>query len=171
MDRPLIIIYTGNGKGKTCASVGQALRAHGQGLRVGFVQFMKRDEQAGEQNMLRTLLKENFHAGGRGFFRHEDQRTAHSEAARLCLLWAKKHMPQLDLLVLDEILYALHAQLINQDDVVTLLEDAREHNTHIVLSGRHAPQWLQEKAHLVTVMNEVKHPWQQGIHAQKGIEF
>ncbi len=167
----MLLVYTGNGKGKTTACVGQAMRALGQGMRVGFAQCMKRDAEAGEQHILRSLLGEFFYAGGLGFFRQDALTSEHREAALHTLDWAKAHMPQLDLLVLDECLYALRAKLITQEELLQVVESAEEDATHLVLSGRDAPPWLVEKAHLVTEMQEVKHPWQQGIYASKGIEF
>lgn len=84
----MILVYTGDGKGKTSACVGQALRALGRDMRVSFGQFMKRDHQAGEQVMLARLLGPRFLAGGEGFLRHEDERPRHREAALRVLDWA-----------------------------------------------------------------------------------
>ena len=167
----MILIYTGNGKGKTSACVGQALRALGQELRVGFGQFMKKDVRAGEQVLLERLLGENFRAGGRGFFRGEEEREEHRAAARTLLSWARERLPRLDMLVLDESLYALRAGLLERAEVEALLREARELSCHLVLSGRDAPQWLMDMADLVTDMGEVKHPAQSGVKAQRGIEF
>lgn len=167
----MILIYTGNGKGKTSACVGQALRALGQELRVGFGQFMKKDVRAGEQVLLERLLDENFRAGGRGFFRREEEREEHRAAARTLLSWARERLPRLDMLVLDESLYALRAGLLERAEVEALLREARELSCHLVLSGRDAPQWLMDMADLVTDMGEVKHPAQSGVKAQRGIEF
>lgn len=167
----MILIYTGNGKGKTSACVGQALRALGQELRVGFGQFMKKDVRAGEQVLLKRLLGENFRAGGRGFFRREEEREEHRAAARTLLSWARERLPRLDMLVLDESLYALRAGLLERAEVEALLREARELSCHLVLSGRDAPQWLMDMADLVTDMGEVKHPAQSGVKAQRGIEF
>lgn len=167
----MILIYTGNGKGKTSACVGQALRALGQGLRVGFGQFMKKDVRAGEQIMLERLLGENFRAGGRGFFRREEEREEHRAAALTLLGWARGQLPHLDMLLLDEILYALRAGLLERAEVETLLSEARTAGCHLVLSGRDAPQWLMDMADLVTEMGEIKHPAQSGVKAQRGIEF
>ncbi len=171
MAQSLILIYTGNGKGKTSACVGQAIRAMGQGLRLAFVQFMKRDDQAGEQKMLRDLLAEKFFAGGEGFFRHEEDRSKHRAATLETLNWAKQQVQHVDMLILDESLYALHAGLLMQEEVEEIIISARESNTHLIFSGRNAPEWLVQVAHLVTEMKEVKHPWQQGIKASKGIEY
>ena len=167
----MILIYTGNGKGKTSACVGQALRALGQDLRVGFGQFMKKDVHAGEQVMLQRLLGENYRAGGRGFFRKEEEREEHRAAALTLLEWARERLPRLDMLLLDESLYALRAGLLERAEVEALLRRARAADCHLVLSGRDAPQWLMDMADLVTEMGEIKHPAQSGVKAQRGIEF
>lgn len=167
----MIIVYTGNGKGKTSACVGQAVRALGQDMTVAFVQFMKKDGQAGEQRMLSRLLETNFLAGGRGFLRNAEDRPEHRQAALATLRWAMERLPHVDMLVLDESLYALSADILTREEVESVLAHAREHDTHVVLSGRNSPDWLNEAAHLVTDMGEIKHPWQQGIVATAGIEF
>lgn len=167
----MLLIYTGNGKGKTCACVGQAMRALGQGLRVAFGQFIKRDGQAGEQTMLRRLLRTDFLAGGQGFFRCESERHDHRAAALDVLHWAKDRLLSADMLVLDEALYALGAGLLLREEVEDLLALAHSQNCHVVLSGRNAPDWLLAAADLVTSMTEIKHPWQRGVKATPGIEF
>ncbi|MEG6505114.1 cob(I)yrinic acid a,c-diamide adenosyltransferase [Nitratidesulfovibrio sp. 1201_IL3209] len=167
----MLLIYTGNGKGKTSACVGQAIRALGQGLTVAFGQFMKRPGQAGEQAMLDRLLGERFRAGGKGFLRREEDRPAHRKAALDLLQWAEDILPEVDMLVLDETLYALGYCIVTNEEVECLLELAETQCKHLVLSGRGLPGWLAERADLVTEMNEVKHPWQKGVQATKGIEF
>lgn len=173
----MILVYTGNGKGKTSACVGQAVRALGQDLRVAFVQFMKQDVEAGEQRLLRELLGPHLHIGGCGFFRNEADRPRHREAARTTLHWARNALPEVDMLIADESLYALRAGLLTREELIGggdepgLIPAARQHGTHLVLSGRDMPEWLGEAADLVTVMNEVKHPWRSGIPACKGIEY
>ncbi len=171
MEKSLVLVYTGNGKGKTSACVGQSIRAIGQGMQVSFLQFMKRNQEAGEQVMLQKLLEENFYAAGLGFFRKEEERKEHRQAALNGLKWAYERIDKMDMLILDESLYALDAGLIEQHEVEHIIIKACECNTHLVLSGRNAPQWLIDKAHLVTEMQEIKHPWQQGIKASKGIEY
>ena len=167
----MILVYTGNGKGKSSACVGQAVRAVGQGLRVAFVQFMKKEGVAGEQVVLYQLLGERFHAGGRGFLRVEEDRPKHREAALNTLNLALDALSHVDMLVLDEILYALGAGILLPEEVCGLVDKARQHDVHLVLSGRGLPEWLAEKADLITEMEERKHPWQQGHGAMRGIEF
>lgn len=167
----MILVYTGNGKGKTSASVGQAIRAHGQGLRVGFCQFMKRPDQAGEQTVLRSLLRESFYAGGKGFFRKEETREQHRSAALLVLAKARSLLADLDLLVLDESLYALGSGLLEQAELQGIMAEARAAEVHLVLSGRGLPDWLKAEADLITHMDELKHPHAAGQTAQRGIEY
>ena len=167
----MIIVYTGNGKGKTSACVGQAVRAHGRGLRVAFGQFMKRPDQAGEQRVCAALFGSFFKAAGPGFLRSEEERPQHRETAKNLLAWAEDLLREVDMLVLDEALYALGADLITRRDLDDLLTKAEAENTHVVVSGRGVPEWLCERAHLVTEMVEVKHPFSLGYKAAPGIEY
>jgi cob(I)alamin adenosyltransferase len=167
----MILVYTGDGKGKTSACVGQAVRALGHDMKVAFGQFMKRNEQAGEQTMLGKLLGPRFFAGGLGFLRREEERPAHREAALNVLEWARGQLAEADMVVLDETLYALSAGIVTRQEVEELMALARQNGRHLVLSGRSAPDWLEAAADLVTSMTEIKHPWRQGVKAAPGIEF
>ena len=167
----MIYVYTGNGKGKTSACLGQAVRAYGRGMRVAFVQFMKRDGEAGEQAFLRNLLGGNFLAPGEGFFRREEERPRHRAAARRALDWAKSRLGQVDILIADEILYALGKQLVQEEDIEVLLQQARKPDTHLVLSGRGFPDALAPEVDLITEMKEIKHPWRAGHSAVPGLDF
>ncbi len=167
----MILVNTGNGKGKTTACVGLVIRAMGQDFTVAFGQFMKRNDKAGEQKILSTLLGDNFHAQGKGFFTRPEQFPEHRTAAQSLIRWATERIPRVDMLVLDEALYALSAGLLQKEELQELIALARTEETHLVLSGRGCPDWLTQEAELVTEMTEVKHPYKQGIPAQKGIEF
>lgn len=170
----MILVYTGEGKGKTSACAGQALRALGQGMAVAFGQFMKRDCDAGEQRMLRRLLGPRFRPGGVGFLRREEDRPAHRAAAVDLLAWAREQAGEVDMLVLDEALYALGAGILTREELAPLVSaarDARGPDRHLVLSGRGLPDWLADEADLVTEMQERKHPWRKGVPAARGIEF
>lgn len=167
----MILVYTGNGKGKTSACIGQVVRALGGGLRVAFAQFMKEDGCAGEQRVLERLLGADFLAGGCGFFRREEDRPRHRSAAEATLLWARRRLADHEILILDEALYALRAGLLLREEVEALLLEARERDCHVVLSGRDAPGWLLETADLVTSMEEIRHPWQKGLPAVPGVDF
>jgi cob(I)alamin adenosyltransferase len=168
----MLIIYTGNGKGKTSAAAGQALRALGWGFRVCFGQFMKRDNQAGEQIMLKKMLGEDFRSCGSGFFLNEDQREKQREGAEKLLDWSRERIRgRPDMLVLDEALYALNMKLISRREVGELINVCREKNVHLVLTGRNAPDWIVREADLVSEIQVVKHPFQEGTKASMGIEF
>lgn len=170
----MLIIYTGNGKGKTSASVGQAIRAHGQNMRVCFGQFMKSDQQTGEQVFLASLLKDNFYIGGIGFFLNEEDRPKHRIAVENTLSWVYTKVDadqKIEMIVLDETLYALKSELITQIELETLIQICQEKNIHLVLSGRGAPDWLIEKADIVSEILDTKHACKVGVPASKGIEF
>ncbi|MBT8762672.1 cob(I)yrinic acid a,c-diamide adenosyltransferase [Desulfohalobiaceae bacterium Ax17] len=168
----MLIIYTGQGKGKTSAATGQAIRALGQGLVVVFGQFLKRDGQAGEQKILGNLLGQNFWASGIGFFRQETERKKHQKKVLELLQWAEQKVDSgIDMLILDEAIYVLNMNLLQRQDIENLITHCREHDVHLVLTGRGAPEWLIEQADLVSEIREVKHPYRTGIKAQKGIEF
>lgn len=171
MERIMIFVYTGPGKGKTSACLGQAVRALGSGFTVAFAQFMKRDGEAGEQAFLRACLGDRFLAGGAGFFRGEDERPVHRAAAERTLAWARARLPECDVLILDESLYALRKELITRDELKAFLQEARAADTHIILSGRGFPEDMLDEVDLVTEMREIKHPLQQGHGAVKGLDF
>lgn len=167
----MLLIYTGNGKGKTSASVGQAVRAMGQGLKVAFAQFMKSDVKAGEQRLLERELGTDFFIGGCGFYRNEAEKEKHRAAALEVLDWAGARVQSHDMLLLDEALYALGAGLVSDDELKRLIGRCRAGGTHLVLSGRGAPEWLLAEADMATEMTPLKHHFDAGIKAQKGIEF
>ncbi len=171
----MLLVYTGEGKGKTTAAVGQAVRALGQGLGVAFCQFMKRPGQAGEQITLQHLLHEGFRAGGKGFLRPGDDPEPHRRAASETLDWCLDRLdnaaPRVEMLVMDEALYALSAALLSRQDLERAMDKAQGLGVHMVLTGRGLPPWLEERADLVTEMRAVKHPYGQGIPAARGIEF
>ena len=168
----MILIYTGNGKGKTSACVGQALRVKGQGKRVVFGQFFKHPGQAGEQKELAILLGDDFCAQGPGFYLGEqDNIDKHKEVAREMLDWARKKLPGSFMLVLDEAIYALSAGILDDAELKAIITLCRENDVHLVLSGRGAPDWLVEEAEMVSEINEVKHHMRSGHKARAGIEF
>ncbi|THB68448.1 MAG: cob(I)alamin adenolsyltransferase [Desulfovibrio sp.] len=170
----MIIVYTGDGKGKTSAAVGQTIRALGRDMRVVFAQLLKRPGQAGEQAMLARMLGDDFLAGGLGFLRKEEQRPAHRKAALDTLAWAAGRFDtsRPDMLVLDEALYALNMRLIDRDDLTPFVAAAQaEPPCHLVLTGRGLPPDLAARADLITEMTPIKHPYESGVQAQEGIEF
>jgi cob(I)alamin adenosyltransferase len=179
--RGLVIVYTGNGKGKTTASLGIVLRALGHGWRVLVIQFFKGDWPVvfGEVEMGKRLAPQlEVLQLGKGFVKHMGDAKPfeeHRAAAREALSTAKERIASgaYDLIVLDEIVYAIDyagVQLVTLEEVLTLL-DARPPALHLVLTGRNAPQALIDRADLVTEMREIKHPWQRKIPAQLGIDY
>lgn len=168
----MLIVYTGEGKGKTSASVGQLLRAYGQGMSLAFGQFMKRDGQAGEQKVIADLLGQaRYKVNGCGFYRDESEKEKHRQAALELIGWAMALLPELDMLVLDEALYALGSGLITEEELRDLIAACRKADVHLVISGRGVPDWLRVDADLVTEMLCLKHHYNSGHKAQKGIEF
>jgi cob(I)alamin adenosyltransferase len=172
----LIIVLTGPGKGKTTAALGTALRGVGQGLKVLMVQFIKGSWHYGELDAAQMLGEERFKIlpMGRGFVKvgaekpdPEDVRLV-EEAWRLAS--EKIASGEYDLVILDEINYAMHYRMLDPAAVVRVLKGKPE-MVHVILTGRSAPASIVECADLVTEMREVKHPYHQGIPAQRGIEY
>lgn len=168
----MLLIYTGNGKGKTSACVGQALRALGQGLQVAFGQFMKRSGLAGEQKLLAQLLGDRFIALGAGFYRNPQEFPAHRDKALELLHWTNAQLDQgLNMLILDEALYALGHEFITHQEIQDIIDRCHKQTCHVVLSGRGAPDWLIAQADIVSDITEVRHIYTQGGQARPGIEF
>lgn len=168
----MLLVYTGEGKGKTSAAIGQAIRALGHDMRVAFCQFMKRPDQAGEQKTLAHLLQDNYLAGGKGFMLPGQDRALHEKAASQTVKWAWQRLEQgVQMLIMDEALYALGAGLLQRSDIEALADACNKQNIHMVLTGRGLPEWLEKRADLVTEMHSSKHPFEKGVAAQPGIEY
>jgi cob(I)alamin adenosyltransferase len=181
MTRPptsLVIIVTGNGKGKTTSAFGQALRAAGTGMPVAIIQFIKGPWKTGEVKALAsTDLPITVERAGLGFTIESlrDPRipiSAHVEAARGGLERARAHLTsgEMGLVVLDEVLGAINADLISETEVLELI-DGRAEGVHVVLTGRDAPARLIDRADLVSEIRLVRHHYERGLPAQRGIEF
>ena len=174
LDGPgLVQIYTGDGKGKTTAALGLVLRAAGHNMRSYIGQFMKGVDY-GELHAVQMLDPYvTIEQYGQPSFVHspratpEDIRLAQEglEKARTAMLSGTYHI-----VVLDEVCVALHFELLSLKEVLALIEAKPEH-VELVLTGRRAPPELIERADLVSEMREIKHPYQQGIEARKGIEY
>lgn len=175
--RGLTIVYTGNGKGKTTAAVGLAVRAAGNRMRVFFLQFIKGQWKSGEREVLRTIPGVELAVTGRGFTidRLRDPRIPmgeHEEAAASGWAYARQLIEsnQYDVIVLDEILGAIKADLVSLEEVLDAVR-SKPPALHLVLTGRGAPSELIELADMVSDIQPIKHPFEQGIKAQRGIEF
>jgi cob(I)alamin adenosyltransferase len=164
-------LYTGDGKGKTTAALGLALRASGHGLRTYIGQFMK-GQAYGELEALRDHAHITIEQYGSPRCIHREEVTSqHVGEAQEGLTRARKAMlsGEYDLIVLDEVNVAIWFGVLTTEEILAFL-DQRPHDVEVVLTGRRAPQALIDRADLVTEMREVKHYYQQGIGARPGIE-
>ncbi|AFY50270.1 cob(I)alamin adenosyltransferase [Nostoc sp. PCC 7524] len=173
-EKGLIIVNTGNGKGKTTAALGMVLRSLGHGYRVAIVQYIKGSWEPSEKRVF-SLWKDQieFHAMGEGFTWETQDRDRDLEKASAA--WEKSleyiRNPDFQLVLLDEINIALKMGYLQVDDVLAGLAEKPD-NKHVILTGRGAPAALIDRADLVTEMTLVKHPFRdQNIKAQPGIEF
>lgn len=167
----LTIIYTGNGKGKTTASMGQVIRAVGQGLRVCVIQFIKGNWSTGEARICAGLDGVEFHTTGNGFTWEKGlDETKRAAEAGWKLASEKIMSGSYDLVVLDELTYLIKYQLVDEAIILDLIRKRPSH-VHLVISGRAASSALIEAADLVTEMKSIKHPYASGIKAQAGIDF
>jgi cob(I)alamin adenosyltransferase len=172
--KPLVLVLTGDGKGKTTSAFGQALRARGHGMRTLIVQFVKAPRKYGEVLAAENIDGIDVHSMGRGFIGEhggdvpqEEHRSAAREALRFCR--EKTAGEDYDLLVLDEVNFALSAGLLTQEEILDFLDETAGRLT-VILTGRGAPDYLIDRADLVSEIREVKHPYAAGLEAQKGIE-
>ncbi len=172
----LVLVNTGDGKGKTTAALGTVLRAVGYGHRCLIVQFIKGSWMYGELKSIRRLEPEvEFHRMGKGFVGIVDDQLPleeHEQAAREAWQFAKEKLQSGDyrLVLLDEIFIAVSLGLIDVKAVLELL-DVRPSQTTLILTGRGAPPEVIERADTVTEMREVKHAFRKGILAQRGVDF
>ncbi|MDH5677208.1 MAG: cob(I)yrinic acid a,c-diamide adenosyltransferase [Nitrospinota bacterium] len=170
----LTVIFTGDGKGKTSAALGVVARCVGHGGRCKMIQFIKGSMKSGEAGLGKTLAPNlEIEQVGRGFTWLADvPREEHIQAAREGLELARAALVSgvYDLVALDEILYALRAGLVEVEQIEGLIE-AKPARTHLILTGRGAPQRLIDRADMVTSMTMVKHHSSAGIKAQKCMDF
>lgn len=171
--RGLVIVNTGNGKGKTTAALGLLFRAWGRGMRVCMLQFIKnKNAHYGEIKAAQKLGIEITPVGD-GFTwtsKDIDETIAHAhhgwEKTKKCIASG-----DYDIVILDEFTYTLHFGWLDTDEVIAWLKENKPPMLHLVITGRNAPQELISYADLVTEMQEIKHPHNEGIKAQPGIEF
>ncbi|MBL4931097.1 cob(I)yrinic acid a,c-diamide adenosyltransferase [Clostridium paridis] len=176
LEKGMIQIYTGNGKGKSTSAIGQGIRAAGNGLNVIMIQFLKSNE-TGELKILGNLV-ENFKV-----IRMESKKDfvwnlnkEQIEELKIEIKTEYNYALELlkndecDVLILDEAFGVLNNGFLNENDIINLFENKRN-ETEIILTGRNAPQSIIERADLVTEMVEIKHYFSKGVSARKGIEF
>jgi cob(I)alamin adenosyltransferase len=173
IEKGLIIVHTGTGKGKSTAAFGLALRALGNGFKVGIVQFVKGKWQTGERTVLARFPDQvTIKAMGEGFTWDTQDRARDIAAARAAWEEAKLMIadPSYRMVILDELNIVLRYDYLTVAEVLTALA-AKPADSHVVITGRNAKPELIEAADLVTEMTLVKHPFRSGVKAQAGIEF
>jgi cob(I)alamin adenosyltransferase len=178
IEKGLLIVHTGKGKGKSTAAFGLAIRALGNGMKVGIVQFVKGKWSTGERVVLEKFPDQvTIRTMGEGFTWETQDRARDIAAAKAAWAEAQRMIeacrgpqPAYDLLVFDELNIVLRYDYLDIAEVVRALSQ-RPAMTHVVVTGRNAKPELIEAADLVTEMTEIKHPFQAGVKAQKGIEF
>src|SRR5687768_10252169 len=173
LEKGLLIVHTGHGKGKSTAAFGLMLRALGRGFRVGVVQFIKGAWETGERLALDRFGDQvEWHTMGEGFTWETQDKVR--DAAAAARAWERAlelmNRPDIRLVVLDELNIALRYEYLPLADVVAALRDRRS-DLHVVVTGRNAKPELIEAADLVTEMTLVKHHFAAGVKAQEGIEF
>ena len=173
MGKGLFVIYTGNGKGKTTAALGMAVRALGHGYPVTVIQFIKGNAHCGEHNLPERfpgLLQ--FHVTGKGFTWKSENLDEDIALARTAWEMAARVIAEgkVRLLILDELTYLIRYKMVDEDEILAAIA-GRPAAMHIVVTGRHASDKMIAAADLVTEMTEIKHPYQKGIPAQKGVDF
>ncbi len=173
IEKGLLIVHTGKGKGKSTAAFGMVMRCLGHGLRVGVVQFVKGRWETGERGLLERFPGlVTINTMGMGFTWETQDRARDIAAARAAWEQAKALMADAayKLVLLDELNIVLRYDYLPIDEIVSTLK-ARRPNLHVIVTGRNAKPELIEAADLVTEMTMVKHPFRSGVKAQAGIEF
>jgi len=172
----LVIVYTGGGKGKTSAALGLVLRAVGYNHKVCMIQFVKGSWHYGELDSAKRLAPEfEMITAGKGFVGILDDkspREEHVKAANDTLMISREKIAsgKFDVVILDEINYAVQLELLKLDDVIDLIK-SKPAELDLELTGNHATKEVIELADLVTEMKEIKHPFKSGLKAKKGIDF
>ena len=177
IEKGLLIVHTGKGKGKSTAAFGLVVRAMGNGMRVGVIQFVKGKWETGERDILEHFPEQiEIHAMGEGFSWETQDKARDIAAARKA--WEKsKQMieasrgpnPEFDMILLDELNIVLRYDNLPLEEIIETLANKPE-DLHVIVTGRNAKDELIEIADLVTEMTQIKHPFRSGVKAQKGIE-
>ena len=171
----LLIVFTGNGKGKTTASLGMALRTIGHGYKVAIIQFIKGGWTTGEEKALKTFSSNlSWHSLGEGFTWETQDRIRDEKLVKEAWQLAKKYIQNesYKLIILDEINIATKLGYLAPEEIITFLKSFNNRKNHIVLTGRGASDSIIDYADLVTEMKLIRHPFkEQGIKAQKCVEF
>jgi cob(I)alamin adenosyltransferase len=172
INKGLVLVNTGNGKGKTTAAMGVLFRAWGRDMKVIMLQFIKHTTANFGEQRAAQKIGISMRAMGDGFTWRSRDLEQSADLARALWEDAKEVITsgEYDVVVLDEFTYPMHYGWIPVEDVIEVLKQ-RPEMQHVIITGRHAPEALVDYADLVTEMNVVKHPYESGIKAQPGIEF
>jgi len=170
--RGIILVNTGNGKGKSSSAFGMVARALGHNMRVGVVQFIKGSFSTGEETFFRRFPEVSYHVMGEGFTWETQDRERDIALAAKAWQQAVTFLtdPSVDMVVLDEVNIALKMQYLDVEEVLAALR-ARPHMQHVVLTGRGALAQIMDIADTVTEMQDIKHAYRAGIQAQQGVEL
>jgi len=172
----LVIVYTGDGKGKTTAALGMCIRAAGYKKKIKIIQFIKGSWHYGELDGIKLLSDyvdmETLGKGFVGIIDDKEDISTHIKAAEKTMTRASEiiNSGDYDIVILDELNVAISLNLLNIDDIIDLIRNKPE-KLHLVITGRNAHEKLIEIADLVTEMREIKHPFQKGILAQQAVDF
>jgi cob(I)alamin adenosyltransferase len=171
-ERGVLLVFTGNGKGKSTAAFGMVARALGHGLRVAVVQFIKGSFSTGEEAFFRRFAEVDYHVMGEGFTWETQDQARDVQAAQAAWARAQAYLtdPDFALVVLDELNIAIRHGYVELDAVLAALQ-ARPAQQHVVITGRGAKPELIAQADTVTEMQPLKHAFEAGIRAQKGVEL
>ena len=173
MNKGLLMVFTGDGKGKTTAALGLGFRAMGHGFKICMIQFIKGTWKYGELEAISRFEElMDLHVTGRGFTWASEDFEKDKKAAQKGWRLAKAVIAseKYRIVILDELTYLIKFKMIEEKEVVEVLSN-KPPALHVVVTGRDAPESLMDAADLVTEMKAVKHPFKNGIKAQKGIEF
>lgn len=172
IERGIVVLLTGNGKGKSSSALGMALRALGHGMHVGIVQFIKSWTNTGEQLFLQQQEGVDFHIMGTGFT--WDTQDREKDRAAAISLWnraaAMLNDNSVAMVILDELTYMLSYQYLDMQEVVTAIRN-RPENQHVIITGRAASEELVDLADTVSEIMDVKHAFREGVKAMPGIEW
>jgi cob(I)alamin adenosyltransferase len=168
----IIVILTGNGKGKSSSAFGMLARSLGYGHQCSVIQFIKGDWECGEELFFADHPNVDYHALGGGFTWETQNHVADKLAADNAWSMAKERLqnPELNLVILDELTYMFNQGLLDLDEIISTLQQ-RPANQNVVITGRGAPEALIEAADTVSEVKDIKHAFRQGIKAQPGIEY
>lgn len=173
LEKGLLIVNTGPGKGKSSAAFGMGLRAVAHGMKLGVVQFIKGAMETGERQMFQRFDEVDFQAIGDGFTWNTQNREQDVATARAAWAEARRMIedPSFDMVILDELNIILKYDYLDLAEVLAVIA-ARKPMLHVVVTGRNAPDAMIEAADLVSEIRPIKHPFKdQGVKAQKGVEF